>query len=262
MFGLHQVKALVTQFAVHLLQAHPFHRAHSHGEIRRTGTRLVSITVMEVRKAVLLQLLPQGEDFIHILHAGAAHIVSPLVRITVHFYQRALVQHLGQTLEVASVSPFKPIHYKVNETLCRKNAIQVQIPQADALHGKLTVALPYVHHLVYLGGHNVVHLPADPYFMVIFIGIVVLHQARHLQQRGVIGKIQVLYLVGPGVHQVPQEPDVTLHQMRHPPARLPTQVTVHLLHQLGLPQPRAQFLAQQTGQVLQLRLAKAIQNGM
>ena len=64
------------------------------------------------------------------------------------------------------------------------------------------------------------------------------------------------------MHQLFEQTDVTLHQMRHPPARLPAQVGVQLVYQLGFPQARAHLVPEDAPQVLKLHLLESVQYGM
>ena len=94
------------------------------------------------------------------------------------------------------------------------------------------------------------------------VGVVVLHDAAHLQDRRIHGIIQVLDPFRPGMHQIPQEADVPLHQVGHPPAGFGLQITEELLHQLGFAQPGRQIAPQQVPEVLQFRFLEMFQNAV
>ena len=232
MLGFHQLVALIAQPAVHLLQAHTLRGFEAYGKIGRPGPGLPGLGGRKGFEVLLAQNLALGQDLLHILHAGRADIVSPLVRVAVHLYQRALMKHLGKLLEITAMGRLVPIHQKVDKAFRRKDSVQVQITQSHSFHLKLAALLAGAQYLVHIRGHNVIHLPADPHLVEVLVGIVVLDQSGNFQQGRIVCKILILNFIRTGMNQFPKEPDIPFHQMRHPPARLPAQVAVQLFHQL------------------------------
>ena len=143
-----------------------------------------------------------------------------------------------------------------------EDAVQVQITQADALYLKLPALLSASDYFFHLRRHNLIQFATDPYFVVMFVGIVIFHQTRYLQKGRIVCEILILNLLRSGVHQFPKQADVPFHQMRHPSARFCTQVSVELVHQLGLPEAGAQVVSQDVSQVLKLHFLEAVQDGM